>query len=71
MVTILGEPGIGKSRLTREFVGASRDEATVLIGRCPPYGEAITFWPLRELLRGAGRPFHLVGTSTSALGTRF
>src|SRR4029079_6044125 len=30
-------------------------EAAVLVGRCPPYGEGITFWPLRELLRQAGR----------------
>ena len=55
LVTILGEPGIGKSRLAREFVAGLADEATVLVGRCPPYGEGITFWPLRELLRQAGR----------------
>jgi len=54
-VTVLGEPGIGKSRLARELVAGLEGEATVLVGRCPPYGEGITFWPLRELLRQAGR----------------
>ena len=34
---------------------SSATGATVLVGRCPPYGEGITFWPLRELLRQAGR----------------
>jgi class 3 adenylate cyclase len=57
LVTILGAPGIGKTRLAREFVGgvASADAAgkqpVVLEGRCPQYGEAITYWPLAEMLR--------------------
>ncbi len=55
LVTLLGEPGIGKSRLAREFAGTVSPGATALVGRCPPYGEGITFWPLRELLRQAGR----------------
>ena len=55
LVTIVGEPGIGKSRLAREFTDGVAAEATVLVGRCPPYGEGITFWPLRELLRQTGR----------------
>jgi class 3 adenylate cyclase/DNA-binding SARP family transcriptional activator len=54
-VVLVGEPGIGKSRLAREFLGGLAGEARVLVGRCPPYGEGITFWPLRELLRQAGR----------------
>jgi class 3 adenylate cyclase/DNA-binding SARP family transcriptional activator len=63
-VTLVGEPGIGKSRLGREFVAGLGEEATVLVGRCPPYGEGITFWPLRELLRQAGRDeTSLVGSS--------
>ncbi len=52
---ILGEPGIGKSRLTRELLTGVESEATVLIGRCPPYGEGTTFSPLREVFRLAGR----------------
>ena len=42
LFTVLGTPGVGKSRLVEEFLG-SLGEATVLRGRCLPYGEAITF----------------------------
>ncbi len=61
LITILGVPGIGKSRLVREFVlreqevvksVSSSDIAPVVLqGRCPPYGESITYWPLIEILR--------------------
>jgi class 3 adenylate cyclase/tetratricopeptide (TPR) repeat protein len=74
LVTVLGVPGIGKTRLVREFinwaVGFSPiggpdaplvhaaeemsevpDGPLVLEGRCPPYGEGITYWPLAEMLR--------------------
>ena len=50
LVTILGEAGIGKSRLIREFVSKRSDQVRTLIGRCLPYGQGITFWPLREVL---------------------
>jgi predicted ATPase/class 3 adenylate cyclase len=60
LLTVLGSAGVGKSRLVQEFVGAISDEATVLRGRCLPYGEGITYWPLaevvRELLRPEGAP---------------
>ena len=52
LFTIYGEPGVGKSRLAREFVG-SLDGATVLFGRCLPYGEGITYWPLAEMVKAA------------------
>jgi predicted ATPase/class 3 adenylate cyclase len=52
LVTIYGEPGVGKSRLAREFVGGL-EGATVLRGRCLPYGEAITYWPLAEMVKSA------------------
>ena len=52
LVTILGPAGIGKSRLLREFLG-QRDDATVLVGRCLPYGDGITFWPIAEMVRHA------------------
>jgi class 3 adenylate cyclase len=55
LVTICGDAGIGKSRLVRELVAEIEGDATVLIGRCPPYGEGVTFLPLRELLGHAGR----------------
>ena len=53
LVTVLGPPGIGKSRLARELESALAGEATVLSGRCLPYGEGITYWPLVEIFREA------------------
>jgi class 3 adenylate cyclase len=53
-VTVSGPAGIGKSRLTRELIGAIADEATVLRGRCLSYGESATFRPLAEALGSAG-----------------
>ena len=53
LVTLLGEAGVGKSRLIEEFVRRLADEATVLRGRCLSYGDGITFWPLAEVLRQA------------------
>jgi class 3 adenylate cyclase/tetratricopeptide (TPR) repeat protein len=53
LVTIVGEPGVGKSRLAAEFVASLGPPASVLRGRCLPYGEGITFWPIREMVREA------------------
>ena len=50
LFTILGSAGIGKSRLAEEFAMRVADDATVVAGRCVPYGEGITFWPLREVV---------------------
>ncbi|HEU0303737.1 MAG TPA: adenylate/guanylate cyclase domain-containing protein [Gaiellaceae bacterium] len=52
LFTIYGEPGVGKSRLAREFVD-SVDGASVLTGRCLPYGEGVTYWPLAEMIKAA------------------
>ena len=52
-VTILAEAGVGKSRLTEEFLGSVGNEALVLTGRCLPYGRGITFWALGEIVRQA------------------
>jgi class 3 adenylate cyclase/tetratricopeptide (TPR) repeat protein len=52
LFTIYGDPGVGKSRLAREFV-AGLEGATVLSGRCLPYGEGITYWPLAEMVKAA------------------
>jgi class 3 adenylate cyclase len=55
LVTIYGDPGVGKSRLTAEFVTrveAQQPPATVVRGRCLPYGEGVTYWPLAEILKG-------------------
>src|SRR5919198_3257913 len=50
LFTILGAAGVGKSRLTAEFIG-SLEDATVVRGRCLPYGEGITYWPVVEVLK--------------------
>ena len=56
-MVVLGPAGIGKSRLAARAAGALRDRATVLTGRCLPYGEGITYWPLGEIVRQlAGGP---------------
>lgn len=61
LITLLGAPGIGKSRLAFEFIVHEQDAAKkassssgliapkVLEGHCPPYGEGITYWPLVEI----------------------
>jgi class 3 adenylate cyclase/tetratricopeptide (TPR) repeat protein len=54
LVSVVGAPGIGKSRLAHEFLARLGDRATVLRGRCLPYGEGITFWPLAEMVKQAG-----------------
>src|SRR5215475_11497820 len=52
-VIVTGEAGLGKTRLVQEFAGRLGGEAHVLTGRCLPYGDGITFWPLREVIRHA------------------
>ena len=52
--SILGEAGIGKTRLTSEFVSSLDAEATALVGRCVSYGEGATYLPLAEIVRQAG-----------------
>jgi class 3 adenylate cyclase/tetratricopeptide (TPR) repeat protein len=54
LFTLLGAAGVGKSRLVAELLSEIGDEATVLQGRCLPYGEGITFWPLVEAFIEAG-----------------
>lgn len=53
LFTLLGTAGVGKSRLVAEFTASVSTDATVLRGRCLPYGEGITYWPLGEVVRGA------------------
>ena len=49
LVTISGPAGVGKSRLLGVFLARRRSGNRVLIGRCLPYGEGITYWPIREI----------------------
>jgi class 3 adenylate cyclase/tetratricopeptide (TPR) repeat protein len=54
LVTLSGEPGVGKSRLTREFrtfIDDLPDLVSWRQGRCLPYGEGITFWALAEVVK--------------------
>jgi class 3 adenylate cyclase/tetratricopeptide (TPR) repeat protein len=54
LVTVVGEPGLGKSRIVAElgdYVDAVADLVTWRQGRCLPYGEGITFWALGEILK--------------------
>jgi class 3 adenylate cyclase/tetratricopeptide (TPR) repeat protein len=55
LVTIVGDSGIGKSRLARELLRSLEGEAGVVVANCPPYGEGTTFSPIREAFRHAGR----------------
>ena len=49
LVTLVGEAGVGKSRLVAEALAPG--EARVVRGRCLPYGEGITYWPVVEVLK--------------------
>jgi class 3 adenylate cyclase/tetratricopeptide (TPR) repeat protein len=53
LITVLGDPGLGKSRLVAEFEKRFCAEARVLHGRCLPYGEALGYWALTTALREA------------------
>ena len=79
LFTVLGSAGAGKSRLVEEFLAAhgpvegdgdaAADGTEVLRGRCLPYGEGITWYPVTEALRGAlGLPdFEDAATVTAAI----
>jgi DNA-binding SARP family transcriptional activator len=49
-LAVVGPAGIGKSRLAREFVAAIASDATAAVGRCPSYGEGLTYRPLAEIV---------------------
>jgi class 3 adenylate cyclase len=51
LFTVLGAAGVGKSRLLAEFLKGLGDSATIVSGRCLPYGSGITFWPVLEVVR--------------------
>jgi class 3 adenylate cyclase/tetratricopeptide (TPR) repeat protein len=51
LVTIYGAAGVGKSRLVAEFLASVQGRSSVLRGRCLPYGQEVTYWPLAEILK--------------------
>jgi len=53
LFTVLGAAGEGKSRLVEEFISTVGGSARVVSGRCLPYGEGITYWPVAEAVRTA------------------
>ncbi len=53
-ITVVGDPGVGKSTLVRRWLASVRTGTpapVARIGRCPAYGQGITYWPLAEVLR--------------------
>jgi class 3 adenylate cyclase/tetratricopeptide (TPR) repeat protein/ribosomal protein L40E len=66
LVTVIGQAGVGKSRLLRELITtleAGGDPPTIRRGQCPPYGAGIAYWALVEVLR---EEFELLDTDTPA-----
>ncbi|MGN6799806.1 MAG: ATP-binding protein, partial [Gaiellaceae bacterium] len=50
LVTVVGDAGVGKSRLVSEFVDGLTG-AVILRGRCLAYGDGITYWPVAEIVQ--------------------
>ena len=65
LVTVLGQAGVGKSRLLRELVAKLGDhdqQPALREGRCPAYGAAISYWALGEIMR---EQFEILDTDDS------
>jgi len=52
LVTVFGEPGVGKTRLVGEFL-AGLERTTALSGRTLPYGEGVTYWPVASMIKAS------------------
>ena len=67
LVTVIGQAGVGKTRLLREFATrvAEREQmAAFRVGHCPAYGAGLAYWALGEIIRGQ---FEIVDTDDSQL----
>jgi len=65
LVTVIGQAGLGKSRLLRELatqIGEREQKAAFRVGRCPAYGAGLAYWALGEIIRGQ---FEIVDTDAS------
>jgi class 3 adenylate cyclase/tetratricopeptide (TPR) repeat protein len=70
LVTVIGQAGVGKSRLFRELAAAISkrpDKPLLRIGHCPAYGAGLAYWALGEVLRAQ---FEIVDTDDSATAWR-
>ncbi len=70
LVTVIGQAGVGKSRLLRELaagVGAHASQPLMRVGHCPAYGTGLAYWALGEVIRGQ---FEIVDTDDSDLAWR-
>jgi class 3 adenylate cyclase/tetratricopeptide (TPR) repeat protein len=70
LVTVMGQAGVGKSRLLRELatqVGAHPDQPLMRVGHCPAYGTGLAYWALGEVIRSQ---FEIVDTDDSELAWR-
>jgi class 3 adenylate cyclase/tetratricopeptide (TPR) repeat protein len=64
LVTVVGQAGVGKSRLLRELMSdlaGSDNPPTIRRGQCPPYGAGIAYWALAEVLNDE---FEIADTDT-------
>jgi class 3 adenylate cyclase/tetratricopeptide (TPR) repeat protein len=65
LVTVIGQAGVGKSRLLRELaseVSERQDSPLMRVGRCPAYGSGLAYWALGEIVR---EQFQIVDTDDS------
>jgi DNA-binding SARP family transcriptional activator len=65
---LVGDAGIGKTRLAQELITSLGAGATLLVGRCVSYGEGSTYLPLREIV---GEGFELLLDSAGSIGELF
>ncbi len=67
LVTVVGQAGVGKSRLLRELidhVGLLEPRPAVRLGSCPAYGAGLAYWALGEIVRGT---FEIADSDDSAV----
>ena len=67
LITVLGAAGVGKSRLVAEVIDSLSGAATVATGRCLPYGDGLTWWPLVEALGATGLMDEAAGEGNPAV----
>ena len=73
LVTVVGEPGVGKSRLVREFRHAMDNRPDLVWwrqGRCLPYGEGVTFWAIGEVVKAQAGILESESPATAAVKLR-